>query len=245
MSESTEYKLYYWPSIQGRGEFVRLLLEQAGADYVDVARLDEADGGGVGAIHDLLEGETVQTPAFAPPILEHGELHLSQTANICDLVGRREGLVPDQESAQLHARQLQMTVEDFVHEIHDTHHPISVSLYYEDQKEPARERAAAFRDERLPKFLNYFERAIDQNHEGAGVLGDDVSYVDLSVFQVLSGLEYAFPNEMAQREDEIPALKALQDRIAGLPNIATYLGSERRLDFNQHGIFRHYPELDA
>lgn len=245
MSQSTEYRLYYWPSIQGRGEFVRLLLEQAGAKYVDVARLDEADGGGVGAIHDLLEGEKTHTPAFAPPILEHGDLHLSQTANICDVIGRREGLVPDEESAQLHARQLQMTIEDFVHEIHDTHHPISVSLYYKDQKEPARERAAAFRDERLPKFLNYFERAIDENDHGEGVLGEDVSYVDLSLFQVLSGLAYAFPNEMADRRDEIPALAALKARVADRPNIATYLNSDRRLNFNQHGIFRHYPELDA
>jgi glutathione S-transferase len=244
MSDST-YELYYWPSIQGRGEFVRLLLEQSAADYTDVARLSDDEGGGVDAIHALLEGETTQTPAFAPPILAHDGLHISQTANICDYLGQREGLVPEGQSTRLYARQLQMTVEDFVGEIHDTHHPIAVSLYYEDQKEIALERAAAFRNERLPKFLSYFERTVEKNERGEGLIGPELTYVDLSVFQLLSGLMYAFPNAMNAHTDHLPRLLALKTRIEALPNIATYLDSERRLDFNEYGIFRHYSELDA
>ncbi|MGM0554877.1 MAG: glutathione S-transferase [Myxococcota bacterium] len=239
------YKLYYWPSIQGRGEFVRLLLEQAGSDYIDVARLPGDEGGGVDAIHDILDGEKTQTPAFAPPVLEHGELHISQTANICDYLGKREGLVPGDEAARLHARQIQMTVEDFLTEIHDTHHPIAVHLYFEDQKEPALERAAAFRKRRLPKYLNYFERTIEENDQGDGLIGPDISYVDLSLFQLVSGLEYAFPTAMENCRDEIPLTRALADRVRNLPNISSYVDSERRLAFNEHGIFRHYEELDS
>ena len=243
MSDVT-YELFYWPFIQGRGEFVRLLLEQAGADYIDVARLPEDEGGGVDVIHEVL-AEDGSTPAFAPPILQHDDLRIAQTANICDYLARREGLVPDDEPAQVYARQLQMTVEDFVGEIHDTHHPISVGLYYDDQKEPARERAAAFRDERLPKFLGYFERVLEANEEGDGAIGAGVSYVDLSLFQVLAGLEYAFPTAMERIADDYPELMALAGRVADLPAIADYRGSERRIELNEHGIFRHYPELDA
>lgn len=243
MSDVT-YELFYWPSIQGRGEFVRLLLEQAAADYADVARLPEDEGGGVDAIHAALEAGRTGLP-FAPPIIEHDGLRIAQTANICDYLARREGLVPDDEPAQVYARQLQMTVEDFVGEIHDTHHPISVGLYYDDQKEPARQRAAAFREERLPKFLGYIERVLDANRDGDGTIGEQVSYVDLSLFQVVAGLEYAFPKAMASVADDYPELMALAERVAELPAIAGYLASDRRIEFNEHGIFRHYPELDA
>jgi glutathione S-transferase len=244
MSDAT-YELYYWPMIQGRGEFVRLVLERAEVDYVDVARLPEDEGGGVDAIHRVLEEDASQTPALAPPILQHDGLQLAQTANICDFLARREGLVPDDEGARLYARQLQMTLEDFVKEIHDTHHPIAVSLYYDDQKEPAARRAAAFREERLPKFLGYFERVVGANDVGDGTVGRDVCYTDLSVFQVLSGLDYAFPNALSAVEDDYPRLMALARRVAELPQIAAYVDSQRRIDFNEHGIFRHYPELDG
>lgn len=240
------YELYYWPHIQGRGEFVRLVLEEAGVDYVDVGRLPKDEGGGAGAIAKFLKKDVGQTPGFAPPMLRDGDLVISQTANICMYLGRRHDLIPNDEATRLHANQLQMTVEDFVKEIHDTHHPISVGDYYEDQKEAAARRAAFFVEARIPKFLGYFERALEADPDGGGqfLIGDELSYVDLSVFQMLAGLEYAFPNAYASHTDDAPGLLELADRVASRPNIAAYLDSPRRIPFNEDGIFRHYPELD-
>lgn len=242
----TEYRLYYWPEIQGRGEFVRLVLEDVGAAYVDVARLPESDGGGTRALARLLDTDDVGTPAFAPPILQHGELYVSQTAIICSYLGERHGLAPEGD-ARWKAQHLQVTLADLVTEIHDTHHPISSSLYYGDQKVEAQRRASAFRDERLPKFLGYFERVLTLNTAARGrwLVGTDCSHADLSLFQVVSGLEYAFPNALGALCDRHPNIFALRDHVSKRTNIATYLASERRIPFNEYGIFRHYPELDA
>jgi glutathione S-transferase len=236
-----DYTLYYWPHIQGRGEFVRLLLEEAGADYTDVGRLPDDQGGGPGAVREALDD---QPPAFAPPMLVAGDLALSQTANICLFLARRHDLVPDEEAGELHANQLQLTFQDFLTEAHDTHHPISVGDYYEDQQEAAARRAAFFVEERIPKFFDYFERALDQS-DGDWLVGDTLSYVDLTAFQMLRGLQYAFPNACDAHRDRIPGLLALADRVADRDNVAAYLASDRRIPFNEHGIFRHYPELDA
>ncbi len=233
------YQLFYWPSIQGRGEFVRLVLEEAGANYADVAR----EPGGMDRLEDILEGDIGQTPGFAVPMLQHGNLIISQTANICLYLARRHGLVPDDEASQLHANQLQLTVADLVTEAHDTHHPISVADYYEDQKEAARRRAKAFVELRIPKFLDYFERALHSS-AGAFLLGDALSYVDLSVFQVVRGLQYAFPEAMRGCRSRAEGLWALCDRVEDRPAISAYLASEQRIPFNEQGIFRHYPELD-
>ncbi len=236
-----EYELYYWPGIQGRGEFIRLALEDAGARYVDVARGD----GGVKAIARVLRGEGFEGPApFAPPVLKHGPLVIAQVANILHYLAPRIGLAPSGEAAQHHALQLQLTIVDLVAEVHDTHHPVSTALYYEDQKPEARRRAASFVSQRVPKFLGYFERALDRNGEGAHLLGDALSYVDLSLFQVVEGLRYAFPRAMALAEPTVPKVVALRDRVAERPRIAAYLASPRRLAFNESGIFRRYPELD-
>ncbi|MDI3289596.1 glutathione S-transferase [Polyangium sp. 15x6] len=238
------YELYYWPSIQGRGEFVRLAFEEAGVPYVDVARLPAKKGGGVRAMMKLLEGGGRGLVPFAPPFLEVGDFLLGHTANILLYLGPRLGLVPDDEESRLHAHQLELSVTDFVAEIHDTHHPIASSLYYEDQKTAAKKRASLFRKERLPRFLGYFEQALARNG-GAHLVGSTLSYVDLSMFQVIEGLRYAFPNAMARAERSTPKLAALAGAVAARPRIAAYLASPRRLPFCEEDIFRHYPELDA
>jgi glutathione S-transferase len=237
------YELYYWPEIQGRGEFVRLALEDAGAEYVDVARLPNRR---VPALMRLMEGRSLRRPPFAPPFLKAGKLVIAQTANILFFLAPRLGLVTKSDASRLWAHQLQLTIADWLSEVHDTHHPISASLYYEDQKSEAKRRAADFRAERLPKFLGYFERVLQGNARGTGYLvGRTVSYADLSLFQMIAGLRYAFPRRMARLETKHPRVAALHDRVAARSRIAAYLSSPRRLPFNRQGIFRHYPELDA
>ena len=234
------YELYYWPGIQGRGEFIRLALEDAGADYVDIARRPR----GMAKMMRFLESRAVKRPPFAPPFLKAGKLVIGQTANILLFLGPRLRLAPKDEASRLWAHQLHLTIADWVAEIHDTHHPIASSLYYEDQKREAKRRAENFRNERLLKFMNYFEQALKRNGSQY-LVGKTVSYVDLSIFQMIEGLRYAFPRAMAKRERKYPRLVALHDRIAARPRLAAYLASERRLPFNQQGIFRHYPELDG
>ena len=240
------YELYYWPEIQGRGEFVRLALEDAGADYVEVARLPQRSGGGVPALLRLLEDRSLKRPPFAPPFLKAGRLIIAQTANILLYLGPRLGLAPKDEASRLWIHQLQLTVADWVGEVHDTHHPISGGLYYEEQKREAKRRAADFKDERLPKFLGYFEQVLERNAPGSHyIAGKAVTYVDLSLFQMIAGLRYAFPRALARLEPEHPRLIALHDRVAARPRLVAYLSSKRRLPFNQQGIFRHYRELDS
>jgi len=236
------YELYYWPGIQGRGEFVRLALEAAQADYRDVARLS-GRGNGVDAMLRLMDDGA--RPPYAPPFLKAGSLLIAQVANILQYLGPRLGLGPKNEAGRLWAHQLQLTVTDFVAEIHDTHHPIAVGMYYEEQKREARDRARSFLRERLPKYLGYFEGIIERNSGGRGyVLGRNMSYVDLSMFQLVAGLRYAFPRTMTERERDFPRLIALHDKVAAHPGVAAYLASERRIPFNEDGVFRHYPELE-
>jgi len=235
------YELYYWPSIQGRGEFVRLALEEAGADYLDVARLPKR---GVPALMQILGGKPQERPPFAPPFLKAGKLVIAQTANILLWLAPRHGLVPKSEAARVWAHQLQLTVADWLVETHDAHHPIGGAFYYEDQKPESKRRAAHFTAERLPKFLGYFERTLMRD-KGGWLLGKAFSYADLSLFQMIAGLRYAFPRAMQRLEAKVPRQVALHDRVASRPRIAAYLASKRRIDFNRHDIFRHYPELDA
>jgi glutathione S-transferase len=233
------YELYYWPSIQGRGEYVRLALEEAGADYADVARSER----GMAAMMRMME-QNGGTPPFAPPFLKAGKLVIGQTANILFYLGSRHGLAPKAEAGKLWIHQLQLTITDLVLEIHDTHHPLGPSLYYEDQRGPAKKRTDEFWNERVPKYLGYFE-ALVQDHGGFFVTGRKLSYVDLSLFQIVQGLRYAFPKRMKAFEHRIPGLRDLHDRVANRPNIKAYLKSDRRIAFNEDGIFRHYRELDV
>jgi glutathione S-transferase len=237
------YELYYWPTIQGRGEFVRLALEEAGADYVDVARAP-GKGGGVPAMMKLLDGTRIEHPPFAPPFLKAGKILIGQTANILLFLGVREGLATRQDAGRFWVHQLQLTIADLVVEIHDTHHPISANLYYEDQRREAKQRADDFLKRRLPKFLGYFEGALGGSG-GPYLLGRRLTYADLSLFQLVAGLRYAFPKAMRRQERKAPRLAALHDRVALRPRMAAYLASERRIPFNEQGIFRCYPELDG
>jgi glutathione S-transferase len=235
------YELYYWPSIQGRGEFVRLALEEAGADYEDVARLPQR---GVAALTRFLEGKGAGHLPFAPPFLKAGKLVVAQTANILLWLAPRHGLVPKSDAARVWAHQLQLTFGDWLVEAHDAHHPIGGAFYYEDQKPESKRRASHFTAERLPKFLGYFERVLARGRRG-WLLGKAFSYPDLALFQMIAGLRYAFPRAMEGLEPKYPRSVALHQRVAVRPRTAAYLASKRRIPFNQHGIFRHYPELDV
>ena len=241
---SEPYELYYWPHIPGRGEFVRLVLEEAGADYIDVARKPAEEGGGFEAVLPFYAGQREGHPVFAPPVLRHGEVVLAQTSAICDYLARRHRLAPEDPVGAAHALELQLTVADLVLEAHDTHHPVGAALYYEDQKPEARRRAAGFRTERILRFLGYFER-VRAHHGGPYLLGERLCHADLGLFQALEGLAYAFPHTFARASEDLPQLVALRERIRSRPRLAAYLGSRRRVPFNEQGIFRHYPELDG
>jgi len=235
------YELYYWPEIQGRGEFVRLALEEAGAPFVDVAR--ERGKRGVAAMMKLIDGSRTKRPPFAPPLLKAGNLVVAQTANILFYLGPRLKLGPRDEAGRLWAHQLQLTIADLVVEIHDTHHPVTSWLYYEEQRPAAKRRTADFWKYRVPKFLGYFERVLERN--GPYLLGRRLCYVDLSLFQIVAGLRYAFPRRMKRFERRVPRVVALHDRVAKRPRIAAYLASDRRIAFSQWGIYRYFPELDG
>ncbi|HZD19500.1 MAG TPA: glutathione S-transferase [Burkholderiales bacterium] len=227
-----KYELYYWPSIPGRGEFIRLALEDAAADYVDVARRPK----GMRAMMHLMQSRAVKKRPFAPPFLRAGELVIAQTAMILHWLAPRLGLAPKAEPARLWLHEQQLTISDWLVEVHDMHHPIGSGLYYEDQKAESLRRAQDFRENRLPKFLDYFERV---------ERGKNTSYVELSLFQMIEGLRYALPRTMQALEPEYPKLVALHDAVMARPRLAKYLGSKRRIAFNQQGIFRRYPELDG
>jgi glutathione S-transferase len=235
------YQLYYWPGIQGRGEFVRLALEESGADYQDVAR-DE----GRPALMAAMGQRDAAHPPFAPPFLVTDGLVIGQTANILYFLGPRLGLAPTQEAGRCWVNQLQLTIADMVTEAHDTHHPVASGMYYDDQKSEALRRARDFTDTRMEKFLRYFEGILQANPDGPDYLaGAALSYADLSMFQLIEGLKYAFPKALSHLAPGLPHLMTLHDAVARRPGIAAYLQSPRRLPFNEQGIFRHYPELDA
>ena len=241
------YQLHYWPTIQGRGEFVRLALEEAGAAYVDVARGDPDDGGGEKALMaDMAKGDH---PPFAPPYLVDGDLVIGQAANILLHLGQRLNLAPKAEPGMLWVNQLQLTIADLVAEAHDVHHPVGVSLYYEDQKPEALRRAQEFRTQRMKKFLGWFETVLERapskhKKDGDWLTGQALTYADLSLFQAVEGLRYAFPHAMQRLEPKIPKVIAVRDAVAQRPNIKAYLASERRIPFSTEGVFRAYPELD-
>lgn len=239
------YQLHYWPTIQGRGEFVRLALEAAGADYVDVARQPPAQGGGEAALGRMLDDAGPRS-AFAPPFLIDGNVVIGQTAAILLYLGPRLGLAGVGEADSVWTHQLQLTIADVVAEAHDTHHPLSVDLYYKDQREAALVRAEAFRNDRIPKFLGWFEQVLRRNTSGdRHLVGDTLTYADLSLFQLVEGLRYAFPKASARALSELPAVTRLHASVARRERIHSYLQSPRRIPFNEDGIFRHYPELDG
>jgi glutathione S-transferase len=234
------YQLFYWPSIQGRGEFVRLALEDAGAAYDDVAR----GKGGMDRMMAMMKGERDKRPPFAPPFLKAGKVVVAQVANILFFLGPKLKLAPRAEADRLWLHQLQLTVTDFVKEIHDTHHPLGGEFYYEDAKPEAKRYSENFLAERVPKYLGYFERVLTKSG-GAYTLGRRPTYIDLSLFQLIEGLRYAFPKAMQGIERKVERVIDVHDKVAERPGIKTYLASPRRISFNESDIFRHYPELDG
>ncbi|MFN3569611.1 MAG: glutathione S-transferase [Polaromonas sp.] len=239
------YELHYWPTIQGRGEFVRLALEAAGADYVDVAR-GRGKGQGVTASLRRMAAKDLVQPPFAPPFLVHGARTIGQTAAILLYLGPRLGLVGKSEAARIWTHQIQLTVADVVAEVHETHHPIATSLYYEEQKKEAAQRAKAFREQRIPKFLDWFNTVLARNPAGSRwLVGARLGYADLSLFQLVDGLLYAFPKATQRALATTPHVASLHLRVAGHQRVAPYLASARRIAFNEDGIFRRYPELDG
>jgi len=235
-----KYELYYWPSIQGRGEFVRLALEEAGANYVDVAR---GEGAGRDAVSKWIYGSRQKQPQFAPPVLKAGNIVVSHAANILMFLGQRHKLAPKSEAGKYWTNALQLTMTDFIAEVHDTHHPIATSLYYEDQKEEAKACTREFLKSRAPKYLGYFEDVLKKNG-GKHLVGRSLTYVDLSLFQIITGMRYAFPKAMKKLEKDIPLSVKLRDTVEKRPRIKAYLASPRRIAFNENGIFRNYPELE-
>lgn len=236
-----QIELYYWPDIQGRGEFIRLALEAADADYIDVARGED----GMAQLLDTLQSTAITHPPFAPPFVRIDGAVIAQVAAILQALGPRLHLVPSDEAGRIWLHQCQLTIADLVGEVHDTHHPVGGGMYYDDQKPEALRRTAEFRRERLPKFLHYFESILERNPAGdTWLVGDGMTYADLSMFQMLAALGYAFPKAMARVGAEVPRLLALQQRVAQVPNVARYLRSKRRIAFNNEDIWRHYPELD-
>jgi glutathione S-transferase len=245
-TEHETYELHYWPTVQGRGEFVRLALEYAGIAYLDVARGPNDVGGGEEALVDSLQRVDKRHPPFAPPYLKTVDMVIGQTANILLFLGQRHALAPIDESGWLWAHQLQLTIADFIVEVHDTHHPLGATLYYEDQRGEAKRRTTEFLQHRIPKFFGYFEKVIECNSSGTDwMVGDETTYVDLSMFQLIDGMRYAFPRTMKRIEPSYPQLIALHDRVANLQRVAAYLDSPRRIAFNEDGLFRRYAELDG
>jgi len=234
------YELYYWPDIQGRGEFIRLALEEAGARYIDVARQGKR---GMAAMMKMLGDKRSRRPPFAPPFLKAGKVVVAQTANILHFLGPRLKLAPHDEATRLWVHQLQLTITDLVVEIHDTHHPVSSWLYYEEQKPSAKRRTRDFWRYRVPKFLGYFERLLARSG-GPYLLGRNLSYVDLSLFQIVEGLRYAFPKRMKRFERKVPRVLLLHECVRKRPRVAAYMASERRIAFSQWGIYRYFKELD-
>jgi len=240
------YELYYWPSIQGRGEFIRLALEEAAADYIDVVRTPERAGGGIAPMFDFLAGGGTDHPPFAPPILKAGKRVIAQTSIILMFLGGRHKLAPASDDGRLWTHQLQLTMDDFLVEAHDVHHPLAKIFYYEDQRKEALRRTENFKSERIPKFFGYMERVLTQNPSGSKhLVGARLTYADLSLFQIVEGMRYAFPNTMAHAEPDYPLVVALHARVGERPRIKAYAESDQRIPFNTDGIFRYYKELDG
>ncbi|KAF9877843.1 putative glutathione s-transferase [Colletotrichum karsti] len=250
-SKDVPYELIYWPGLPGRGEHIRLALEEAGAEYTDTAHKEDGIKEVLAQIDDKNIGDELNPPPLAPPILKHGDLLLSQTPNILQYLGPRIGLAPkpeDDEDAIYRINGLALTALDGLsNEAHDTHHPVATGLYYEDQKEESKRKAKDYIENRLPKFFGYFERVLKGKASGDGpwLYGGSLSYADLVLFQCLDGLKFAFPNALKRLEGsgEYKSLFELYDAVKERPKIKAYLASERRQKYKD-GIYRHYPELD-
>jgi glutathione S-transferase len=238
---SDVHRLYYWPNLQGRGEFVRLVLEAAGVPYEDVARVHPD---GAREVMAFMTADREGQLPFAPPVLVVGEHVLAQMPVIVRYLGEAHGLAGTDPIANAHVQQLVLTWCDVVDEVHAVHHPVSTAWFYEQQRDEAIVAARLFRDERLVRWLQWGERTL-QRHGGDWLAGSRMTVADLAAFQVVTGLRHMFPVAMGRTRGRHPGLMALVDRVAAVPRVAAYLESDRRIPFNLDGIFRAYPELDG
>ncbi|KAK5109187.1 hypothetical protein LTR62_007272 [Meristemomyces frigidus] len=251
-----QYELLYHPGIPGRGEFIRLAFEAKGVAYTDVANEQKDGYSTVQAVCMNKGTESVDgnPPVFSSPALripgaglDGQALVIAQTPNILWYLGEKLGLVPDDEGGKYHVQQVALTALDLTNETHDTHHPLAVMQYYEDQKEAALAKAKDVRENRIPKYLSYFSRVLEHNAPHGKrkfLVGSYLTYADTTVWQVLNGLLFAFPKEMEARRKEFPALfEELYPAVQEVEGIRQYLASERRLAYSS-GVFRYYPELD-
>lgn len=250
------FELLYHPSVPGRGEFIRLALEAASIPYNDVANNDKKGYSIVqAACSPKSTGDTDgNPPAFAPPALrvpgagkDGKTLLIYQTPNILIYLGPHLGLAPEDEVERLWVNQNMLTALDLNNETHDTHHPIAVMQYYEDQKEEALKKSKNFRENRIPKYFSFFERVLKGNEEtgkGKYLVSDMLTYADTTLWQVMDGLHFAFPKELEARSNDYPLLfGTFYPSIKEEKHLKEYLASDRRLPYSM-GVFRHYPELD-
>jgi glutathione S-transferase len=246
-----EYELIYWPSLPGRGEFVRLVLEAGGASYSDIAAKSIPDSAQavLGLIAESNIGDATNPPIFAPPFLRHGDLSMNQTMNILRYLAPKFGLEGDgSEATKVHLASIAATIFDgLCNEAHETHHPIASSAYYEDQKPEAAKRAKNYIEERLPKFLTYVTRVLKAKTSGGGpwLYGGTFTYADIVLFQCIDGNLFAFPKTMAKlrADSKYDGVFKLYEAVKEVPKIAAYLSGKRPYQYGE-GIWRHYPELE-
>ncbi|KAL8377496.1 hypothetical protein RB595_008259 [Gaeumannomyces hyphopodioides] len=244
---SNDFHLIYWPGFPGRGEFVRIALEEAGIAYKDTAH--QVDG--MSVMQAQLAGDDKNPPVFAVPALRHGDVLISQTPNILQYLGEVAGLAPTAAAGgagRHHVHALALTALDgFGDEVHGTHHPVDVAAYYDDQRAEALRYARVYVGGRLPKFLAYFEGVLAAPTSGAGpwLYGGRLTYADLALYHGLDGVHFAFPKAVAKAKEsgKYGRVFALYDAVKERPNIKAYLASERRQKYSD-GLFRYYPELD-
>ncbi|KAK3723430.1 hypothetical protein LTR37_001682 [Vermiconidia calcicola] len=251
------YELLYHPGVPGRGEPIRLLLEAAGVPYNDIANQEKNGYDTVQKIcmNKALESDNGNPPVFSPPALrvpgagkDGKALVISQTPNILSYLGDRTGMAGD-EQEKYWVAQLALTALDLANEVHDSHHPIAVAKYYEEQKEESKGKSKDIRENRFPKFFSYFQRTLQGNKERGGVegkymVGKQLTYADTTIWQVLDGCMFAFPKEMEARKEEFPdLLQGFYESVKSEKGLKEYLASDRRLEYSM-GIFRQYPELD-
>lgn len=253
-TDTPEYKLLYHPGLPGRGEYIRLAFEATSTPYTDVSNTSQA---GIGEVYGTLSpqslGEGLNPPKFAPPMLRVGgagpngsDLLISQTSNVLLYLGRKLGLSGESEAEGYWVNEVVLTGLDFCNDCHDTHHPIATGMFYEDQKDEALKKASDFRENRIPKFLGYFERVLRGNGaraQGKYLVGKGLTAADLVVWQVVDGVRYAFPKEMEARMKEFEGVWEFYESLKGESWLEEYLASERRLKYGD-GIFRYYKELD-
>ncbi|OAQ97745.1 hypothetical protein LLEC1_00415 [Akanthomyces lecanii] len=238
------YELIYAPFAPGRGEHIRLLLEEAGVTYTDTTSLgwDAA----LAANQELLKGRDGNPPYFAPPLFRHGDLIISQTSNILMYLGSKLGLAGSTAEDAFRVNALACTALDGLSdEVHATHHPISGTLYYEDQKDESTRASKVWINVRLPKFLAYWESVL-ASKGGPWLMGETFTYADIVLSQCIDGVKYAFPKAMAHLDEKSEYRRVFGhwEQVRARPRIAKYLASDKRQKYD-NGIYRYCPDGDV